>query len=127
VPTGTATRTKTKTPNRLLEPVAGGPALSTGAAPQATPSMADSLLAGALWPLVTLGLVHYRAIAAVATMMSDRESRQRAPIPLGPTHHRSALTRRIVSSMTPVARSASSRGSLVNFFSQSALFNPYDV
>ena len=33
-----------------------------------------SLLAGAVWPLVTLGLFQYGAIAAVSKIMSDRET-----------------------------------------------------
>lgn len=33
-----------------------------------------SLMAGALWPLVTLGLLQYGAIAAISKIVSDREA-----------------------------------------------------
>jgi hypothetical protein len=63
-----------------------------------------------------------QASRAVPASTAERQSSRD-----GPTRHTSALTRRIVSSMTPVARSAFSRGSLVNFFSKSSPVKPYDV
>jgi hypothetical protein len=41
---------------------------------RAPPTSAVGLLAGAVWPLVTLGVVQYGAVAAVSKMMSDREA-----------------------------------------------------